>query len=122
MATTEHASNEQMAEIMGWHLSGRYWENEDNHWVPQWVNDPDDETWDYFNPIDNLNHAALVEARLAELGLKQEYARQVFHLVYTFNPDYEALEGPNYYLITASAQTRCDAAWATWQQWKEQQT
>jgi hypothetical protein len=113
---TEHATNEQMATIMGWTLDGSIWHTIGffrYHNNPQLnVGDPEE----YWNPIENLNHAALVEARLAELGLHDGYVQIMRVFFRDVSPS-----NITWMLITASAQTRCDAAWATWSAWKEQQ-
>jgi hypothetical protein len=120
MATNEHATNEQMATIMGWTIGTR------QRWLDkrQWrgyTNDPSH--YKYFNPQADLNHAALVEARLAELGLTSSYIENILNVLQIDADAYFSAEMTVIYrLVTAPAQTRCDAAWATWQQWKGQQT
>lgn len=86
MATTEHATNEQCALIMGWSRPTN---------------------WEFTTSLDAV---ALVEARLAELGLGHAYATYLYQ-VGQFRHIYQ--------FVTASAQTRCDAAWATWQQYRQ---
>lgn len=113
MATTEHASNEQMAEIMGWHLSGGYWVDAQGKWVDEYVNTIGSGC-EYWNPIDNLNHAALVEARLAELELDTYYTHHLKLLILQQKGICN-----EYDIATAKAQTRCDATWATWQQYQK---
>lgn len=118
MESKAHATNEQMAEIMGWTLvEGHYWHNADG-WVFPFSNDETLKHFAYFNPIADLNHAARVEARLAELGLIVGYFQHLIQLVQMDKHD--IYEYQWFAVITATAQTRCDAAWATWQQYQEQ--
>lgn len=119
-----HATNEQMAEIMGWHRAegGPILYTDDGHYTNfalwgfkyQW-------TW---NPVENLNHAALVEARLIELRntlkwrFRNQYIDNLYELLGITDDMSEYTKA--WTAANASAQTRCDAAWATWQAWKEQ--
>jgi hypothetical protein len=105
-----HATNEQMAIILAWIKhegpASWYWSDSNDRYIMQYKD---------FNPIANLNHAALVEQRLAALGLELQYVSHIGRL----NKDAHGASTMWRY-ITASAQTRCDAAWPTWQAWKEQ--
>lgn len=116
-----HATNENMAEVMGWQLiDGRYWYTITGGYT-HFSNSSLDKG-KYFNPTADLNHAALVEARLYQLGLVVEYMEQLLIMLNIDTDAYLAGEAlPGYQLITATAQTRCDAAWAAYSAWKEQQ-
>jgi hypothetical protein len=114
MATTEHATNAQMAAIMGWTFTYGEWLTADGN-PTGYTNIPG--RYDYFDPRHNLNHTALVEARLAELGLQIQYGNALWDYIKGPFPSRVSELFP---WITAPTQTRCDAAWATWQAWKEQ--
>lgn len=118
MATTEHATNAQMAEIMGWYEYERYWYDKTDTFVWR-SNIPEDKK--YFNPITDLNHAALVEARLAELGLQNRYMRHLTSVIARQITDRPIVIVNDFLIATASAQTRCDAAWATWHAWQQRE-
>lgn len=119
----EHATNEQMALVMGWHRAegGPILYTDDGHYANfalwgfkyQW-------TW---NPIENLNHAALVEQRLRELKLQNEYIEALRRFILKEIAPHltDAMTVATIHLVTASAQTRCDAAWATWQTWQQRE-
>lgn len=110
-----HATNENMAEVMGWERRFSEALNKDiylynDQWLPIHLIP--------FNPIADLNHAALVEARLRELELIYFYYNLLHAYAMLTGTDTGYLE----YIISAPAQTRCDAAWAAYAAWKEQQT
>lgn len=117
---TEHATNKQMALVMGWTLTGNVWIDKDGNKTGYVAYDPRWFTINAWHPIADLNHAARVEARLAELGLYVEYVQEIIHTIELISPDLQGVFSGMFRVMTASAQTRCDAAWATWQAWKEQ--
>jgi hypothetical protein len=116
-----HATNEQMAIILGWIKhegpASWYWSDNNDQYIMQYKD---------FNPIADLNHAALVEQRLAELGLMHDYLNKLI-LSLVWDRETPPVGTSDYRFLlwelcaTATAQTRCDAAWATWHAWKEQQ-
>lgn len=110
-ATTEHTTNEQMIEILGWTLGGIHYVNEKGQ-PTGYSSDVVD--WTHLNPIDNLEHVSIVEARLAELDLDTYYTRHLKLLILRQKGICN-----EYDMVTASPQTRCDAAWATWTAWME---
>lgn len=114
-----HATNEQMIELLAWSLDGIHYVNEKGQ-PTGYSSDVVD--WNHFNPIDNLDHASIIEARLAELNLRNEYIealrRAILNEIAPHQTD--AMTVATIHLVTASAQTRCDAAWAAYQAWKEQ--
>ena len=117
--TTEHATNEQMALVMGWRLARGFYYLPDRRYagyrqfqeVPVLLSTPR-EGVQFWNPIADLNHTALVEARLIELDLGHAYATYLYQIG-QFRHIYQ--------FVSASAQTRCDAAWATWQAWQQRE-
>lgn len=111
-----HTTNEQMSKVMGWTTvlsNGKEYAG----WFG-WKDVMGSIPVEAWKPTADLNHAALVEQRIRELGLEQQYLEAV--LFHEGNPTNmtEAFKR----LLFASAQTRCDAAWQVWQQWKKEQT
>lgn len=111
-------TNENMATVLGWQLVDGEWLDKDGY-NTTFTNNPDRD--DCFRPIADLNHTALVEARLSELDLTQGYIEHLLNLL-SIDADayYLASTAVIYHLVTAAAQTRCDAAWVAYSAWKEQ--
>lgn len=109
-----HATNEQMAEVMGWHKGEYSWVDPEGS-TPFFIEEGYNDSEDWWNPIANLNHVALVAARLRGFGIEQEYMGIVVSILRMEEAGFSYWR-----MFTASAQTRCDAAWAAYQAWKEQ--
>ncbi|HEX6293383.1 MAG TPA: hypothetical protein VFZ66_29650 [Herpetosiphonaceae bacterium] len=101
----KHATNGQMAEIMGWTLDGSIYYTSDGHIVGFFPIGSGFKFEAEWNPIARLDHAALVEARLDELGLKMQYMRALTELLKD-----ERGRSSAWGFVTAKAQTRCNAA------------
>lgn len=112
-----HATNEQMAEIMGWTLEESGWYDIPDHRGNWTYSNKPKTLLAFFDPTHDLNHTALVEARLRELGIEQEYMGIVASILRMEETGFSYWR-----MFTASAQTRCDAAWTAYHAWKEQRT
>lgn len=113
-----NATNEQMALVMDWgHDNDTYtWHDAKGDLVfADYDMYPDG-----FNPIADLNHTALVEQRLEDLGLAGHYISYLYVYVMHGTDDLDRRRRsyhnlPHWRLATAPAHIRCNAAWDVWE-------
>ncbi len=121
-------TNDQITrDVMGWYVPNRDWQYYDQNgkrtdYVIFQVEDDDE----IFDPLTDYNHCRLVEERIKELNLGEQYIEMIEKSVDLIDgPDFRDYEGMTssgiFKMMMATAAQRCEAAYRAWQEWHHAQ-